>query len=71
MGTTIDFSEVKKYYSDCSFIRVHGYRTESHHWVEMPQSETSAEEAIQLALSQGATEVALMLKDEQSNYSYP
>ena len=37
METTIDFSEVKKYYSDCSIIRVHGYRTESHHWVEMSE----------------------------------
>jgi hypothetical protein len=75
--TTVGFSEVKKYYIDYSIIRVHGYRTESHHWVEMsegscgPQNEVSAEEGIKLALSQGATEVALMLKDEQSNDTYP
>ena len=37
METTIDFSEVKKYYSNCSIIRVHGYRTESHYWVEMSE----------------------------------
>src|SRR3954452_23240893 len=77
METTIDFSEVKKYYSDCSIIGVHGYRTESHNRVEMseescgPQNDASAEEGIKLALSQGATEVALMLKDEQLNETYP
>ena len=71
METMIDFSEVKKYYSDCSIIRVHGYHTESHNLVEMPQNEAAPEEGIQLALSQGATEVVLMLKDEHLNGTYP
>jgi hypothetical protein len=71
METTIDFTEVKKYYNDCSIIRVHGYRTESHNWVEMQQNEASAEEGIKLALSQGAIEIALMLKDEQFDEAYP
>src|SRR4051812_40744632 len=52
-------------------------------WVEMsegspkesvtcgPQNEVSPEEGIKLALSQGATEVALMLQDEQLKDTYP
>lgn len=71
METTIDFSAVKEHYEGFSILGVHSYRTESHNWVEMPQNEVSPEEGIKLALSQGATEVALMLKDEQLNETYP
>ncbi len=71
METTIDFSKVKRFYQDCQIVGVHSYRTESHNWVEISVNNYSPEEGVKLALSQGAIEIALMMKDDQFDDSFP
>ena len=71
MEPIIDLSAVEKFYEGFVVIGVQGYRTESHLWVEMQKSVDSPQAQIKLAMSQGATEIVLLLKDTQSQHAEP
>lgn len=71
MEQIIDLSAVKRFYKGLILIGVQSYRTESHHWVEMKKSVDPPEDQIKLAMSQGATEIVLLLEDAQGQQVEP
>lgn len=71
MEPIIDLSVVEKFYEGFVVIGVQSYRTESHHWVEMEKSADPLQEQIKLAMSQGATEIVLLLMDTQGQPAEP
>lgn len=71
MEQVIDLSTVGKLYEGFVLIGVESYRTESRNWVEMGKSTDIPEEQIKLAMSQGATEIVLLLRDTDGQHVVP